>query len=126
MIDKLITDDIRNAFIKILLDRWGSRVCNLKPIPVPQKIKDASAFYINESNPVLGFLLEKYDFTNNKTDTIRSNILLTAFNLHNGGRYCPRKFKNGILSIGRGVGYDTDRKGSFYFGLVLKDTDEEV
>ncbi len=47
---KIRTDDIRNAFIRMLLDRWVNRVSAFKLIPVPKEIKDVTDFNDNNYN----------------------------------------------------------------------------
>jgi hypothetical protein len=76
---KIKTDDIRNAFIKMLLERWDKRVSVFKLIPVPNEIKDASADFVDDSNPVLGFIMSNYEITNNENDKINSTTLYTHF-----------------------------------------------
>ena len=44
------THDIRNAFIRMLLDRWDKRVLQFKIIPVPNEIKDTSSDFIDDSS----------------------------------------------------------------------------
>jgi hypothetical protein len=72
---KIKTDDIRNAFIKMLLDRWDKRVSVFKLIPVPNEIKDASADFVDDSNPVLGFIMSHYVITNNENDKISVSLV---------------------------------------------------
>ena len=126
MINKLITDDIRDAFIKILLDRWGNRLCNVSRISVPKKIITASADYINDSNPILGFLEEYYDFTNNDDDKVKTAHLLTAYNSKNRGNdISAKKLKSSIGVIGRGVKFIKEKGCVYYQGLKEKKEDDD-
>jgi hypothetical protein len=45
---KIETDDIRNAFIRMLLDRWEKRVLQFKKNPVPNEIKDTSSHFVDD------------------------------------------------------------------------------
>lgn len=98
--------------------------CNLPRIPVPQKIKDASTSYINDNNPVLGFLDEYYIFTNTDNDTIKTSDLLFAFNNKNrGNTITDKKLKTSNGAIGKGVKYTKVKGGNrVYQGLKEKPT----
>jgi hypothetical protein len=45
---KIETDDIRNAFIRMLLDRWDKHVLHFTIIPVPNEIKDTSSDFVDD------------------------------------------------------------------------------
>jgi P4 family phage/plasmid primase-like protien len=97
---KIRTDDIRNAFIIMLLKRWDESVSKLKLISVPKDIKDASADFVDDSNPVLGFIMSNYELTNNVDDKINSTALYTHFTSSNrDSKISNKRFKDDMLGI---------------------------
>jgi P4 family phage/plasmid primase-like protien len=124
---KIKTDDIRNAFIKMLLDRWDNRVSAFKLIPVPNEIKDASADFVDDSNPVLGFIMSNYEITNNENDKINSTALFTHFaGSCRDSKISNKRFKDDMLGIS---GISTKRHrtlGILFVGLKLReDVDDD-
>ena len=118
---KIRTDDIRNAFIRMLLDRWGNRVSAFKLIPVPEEIKDASADFVDDSNPVLGFIMSNYEITNNENDKINSTALYTHFaGSCRDTKISNKRFKDDMLGIS-GVSFKRFTKGVSFTGLKLKE-----
>ena len=125
MMKKITTPEIRDAFIKLLLDRWENRVSKMEIIPVPKDIKDASASYVADSNPVLGFVMSNLDITHNDKDCIYSNTLYTMFNNKN---ISQTRFKNDLLALG--IETKKKKKGNVYVGIKEKvivegETEEE-
>jgi phage/plasmid-associated DNA primase len=128
LMSKIKTDDIRNAFIKMLLDRWDTRVSAFKLIPVPNEIKDASNDFVDDSNPVLGFIMSNYEITNNENDKINSTVLYTHFASSNrDSKISNKRFKDDILGIS-GISTKRSNKGVLFTGLKLRediDDDDE-
>jgi phage/plasmid-associated DNA primase len=122
LMSKIKTDDIRNAFIIMLLKRWDERVSQLKIISVPDEIKEASADFVDDSNPVLGFIMNNYEITNNENDKINSTALYTHFASSNrDSKISNKRFKDDILGIS---GISTKRHrtlGILFTGLKLRD-----
>jgi hypothetical protein len=123
---KIRTDDIRNAFIRMLLDRWDKRVSAFKLIPVPKEIKDASADFVDDSNPVLGFIMSNYDLTNKVDDDIKSSDLYNHFAAScRDSKISTKRFKDDMLGIS-GVSTKRDRtKGVLFLGLKLREVVDE-
>jgi P4 family phage/plasmid primase-like protien len=115
MIKKIKTPEIRDAFIILLLDRWKNRVSKMPRFPVPQKIKDASASYVADSNPVLGFVMSCLDITNNDKDYILSNNL---YNMFNNKNITISRFKNDLLALG--IVSKRKNSGMAYMGIKVK------
>jgi putative DNA primase/helicase len=114
---KIKTDDIRNAFIIMLLNRWDKRVSAFKLIPVPNEIKDASADFVDDSNPVLGFIMSNYEITNNDKDTINSTEIYTHFTSSNrDSKISNKRFKDDMLGIS-GISTKRTNKGVLFVGL---------
>jgi P4 family phage/plasmid primase-like protien len=125
MMVKLTSPEIRDAFVRLLIDRWGNRVSQMPIIPVPQKIKDASASYVADSNPVLGFMMSNYTITNNDKDYEYSNILYSKLN---DKSITLSRFKNDLLAMG--ITQKRKNKGMAYIGIkekiiVQSDSDDE-
>jgi hypothetical protein len=118
---KIKTDDIRNAFVRMLLDRWDKRVSAFKLIPVPNEIKDASSDFVDDSNPVLGFIMSNYEITNNEDDKINSNTLYTHFAAScRDSKVSNKRFKDDMLGIS-GVSTKRSNKGVLFIGLKIKE-----
>jgi P4 family phage/plasmid primase-like protien len=115
MMSKITTPEIRDAFIKLLLDRWESRVSKMSAIPVPEEVKKASASYVADSNPVLGFVMDKIDITHNATDFVMSS---TLYNLFNDRTISQTRFKNDLKWLG--IESKRSNKGIIYSGIKLK------
>jgi len=128
LMSKIKTDDIRNAFIIMLLKRWDERVSQLKIISVPDEIKEASADFVDDSNPVLGFIMNNYEITNNENDKINSTALYTHFASSNrDSKISNKRFKDDILGIS-GISTKRSNKGVLFTGLKLRediDDDDE-
>ena len=117
---KIKTDDIRNAFIRMLLDRWETRVSAFKLIPVPDDIKEASVDFIDDSSRVIGFIMSNYDITNNGDDKIDIDKLYSHFaGTCRYSKVSNKRFKDDLLGIS-GVSFKKTDKGWFYVGLRLK------
>jgi P4 family phage/plasmid primase-like protien len=121
LMSKIKTDDIRNAFIIMLLKRWDDRVSKLKIISVPDEIKEASADFVDDSNPVLGFIMNNYEITNNENDKINSTALYTHFASSNrDSKISNKRFKDDILGIS-GISTKRSNKGVLFVGLKLRE-----
>jgi P4 family phage/plasmid primase-like protien len=117
---KIRTDDIRNAFIRMLLDRWETRVSAFNLIPVPDEIKEASADFIDDSSRVICFIMNNYDLTNNEDDEIGTDKLYNHFVAScRNSKVSNKRFKDDLLGIS-GVSFKKNNKGRFYVGLRLK------
>ena len=105
----------------MLLDRWDKRVSVFKLIPVPNEIKDTSADFVDDSNPVLGFIMNNYEITNNENDKINSTALYTHFASSNrDSKISNKRFKDDILGIS-GISTKRSNKGVLFIGLKLRD-----
>jgi P4 family phage/plasmid primase-like protien len=121
LMSKIKTDDIRNAFIIMLLKRWDERVSQLKIISVPDEIKEASADFVDDSNPVLGFIMNNYEITNNENDKINSTALYTHFASSNrDSKISNKRFKDDMLGIS-GISFKKTNKFNIYVGLKLRE-----
>ena len=68
MNELLTSNAVRNTYIRLLIDYYINVSSKIKIENIPQKIKDDSIDYIDDSNPVLGFIMDKYVITNNTKD----------------------------------------------------------
>ena len=103
------------------------RVSKLKIISVPDEIKEASADFVDDSNPVLGFIMNNYEITNNENDKINSTSLYTHFASSNrDSKISNKRFKDDILGIS-GISFKKTNKFNIYVGLKLReDINEDV
>ena len=123
---KVASNGVRNAFIRMLLDRWINRVSKVSQIFVPQSIKEASKDYINNSNEVYGWVHENYEITKDYDDInhrIQSSILFDDFKLDNYTSKLDQKtFKKKILAL---EGIIEKKISVMYFKGLRKLTSEE-
>ena len=92
-------------------------------IDIDNIIKHLYIEIIDDSNPVLGFIMEKYTITNNKKDRIQSSTIFNDFKIKTGSKMLASKFKNNMLAISGII--STKTKGLIYF-RGLKEKIEEV
>lgn len=100
----------------MLIDRFVNVASKITKENVPTQIKDDSNEYIQDCNEVLGFIMDKYEMTNNDNDRISSSILFTEFKSKTNSKMTSSKFKDDMLGIS-GITYDKDRKGRYFVGL---------
>jgi hypothetical protein len=120
MCEILTTDAIRDCYIRLLLDRFINVSSKLRKEIIPQQILDDCLEYITDSNPVLGFITERYIITNNDKDRIKSSDLWAEFSsIHKDCKMTTSKFKTDVCNIS---GITSIRSNGIYFcGLKLKD-----
>ena len=121
------SNEIRNAFILMLINRWINITSKIKILTVPKKINDDGIEYIESSNEVLGFIMDKYEITNNERDKIQSSTLFVDFKrLFNGSKITSSKFKEDMLEIS-GITFTKTGGYQYFRGLKQKSYDiEEV
>ena len=125
MCDILTTDAVRDCYIRLLLDRFINVSSKLRKEIIPQQILDDCNEYITDSNPVLGFISERYIITNDiKKDRIKSSELWADFiSLNKDCKMTTSKFKTDVCNIG---GITHLRSNGIYFcGLKFKDNIDE-
>jgi len=114
------TDGVKFAFVTMMIQRWIDRVSQFKLIPVPQAVVDAGTNYIEDCNPVLGFVNQNYILTDNHTDKVTSSTVFNDFSASNGGeRISNKRFKDDMLSIS-GILWKRTNSGVIFTGLKLK------
>lgn len=125
MCDILTTDAVRDCYIRLLLDRFINVSSKLRKEIIPQQILDDCNEYITDSNPVLGFITERYIITNDiKKDRIKSSELWADFiSLNKDCKMTTSKFKTDVCNIG-GITH-LRNNGSYFCGLKLKDNIDE-
>jgi hypothetical protein len=115
----LTTNEIRDTFIKLLIDRFINISSKLTKENIPKQIQEASLDYIADSNPALAFITENYIITKNNKDKIPSSTLFTDFKLSNASsKLSDKKFKDYLTNIS-GIEHIRSN-GSFYCGLIEK------
>jgi P4 family phage/plasmid primase-like protien len=119
----MITDDIRNAFIRMLLNRWINKVSKIDKIQVPKQINDDSIEYIQSSNEVLGFILENYKITDNDKDRIQSSVLFDDYKRKTNTKMTTSKFKEDILGIS-GISLKNPKGVKYFTGIKALTADD--
>lgn len=123
MMNIMTTENIRNAFIVMLIERWINTTSKIKILQVPEQIKEDSIEYIQDCNEVLGFIMDGYDITNDEKDRIQSSCLFNSFKLKTNSKILSSKFKDDILGIS-GILFKKMKTGNFFIGL--KEKHEEI
>ena len=91
-------NEVKEAFISVLLD-YASKYINEK-IQMPEDSRDSTTEYINENNPVLGFLNNKCIITNNSKDFISKSDLYNHFKYNSSEKLDEVNFKRGMIFNG--------------------------
>ena len=115
---------MRNTYAKLLVERFINISFQIKKETIPKRIIIESKKYVEESNPVLGFILDYYDITNNKKDKISSNELFNDFRMRTGIKMTAKAFKDFMEDIA-GIIFERNNKGSFFTCLIQKVEEEE-
>ena len=115
----LSSDAIRNTYIRMLIDRFINVASKVTKENVPSQIKDDSNEYIQDCNEVLGFILDKYDVTNNIEDKVPSSFLFTEFKARTNTKMTSSKFKDDMSGIS-GIIYKRITSGVYFMGLKKK------
>jgi P4 family phage/plasmid primase-like protien len=128
MVAKMSSKNVKDAFIRMMLDRWENRVSKFNTIPVPAEVVEASNSFVDDSNPVLGFIRQNYKITRKTTDEVQSSSLYTAFENYCGGRHncsiSSKRFKDDMMGI-TGIGWKKDKRYNLYYGLEAYEDEDE-
>ena len=117
----LTSTAVRNSYVRLLIDHYIHVSSKQNIETVPTKIKDAGIDYIEDSNPVLGFIMDRYIITNDVKDKVKSGELFTEFKMKcSDFKMTAGKFKDNMLTIG-GIEFIRNKEGSFFGGLRRKE-----
>jgi hypothetical protein len=76
---------------------------------------------VDDSNPVLGFIMSNYEITNNENDKINSTVLYTHFaGSCRDTKISNKRFKDDILGISD-ISTKRSNKEVLFTGLKLKE-----
>jgi len=95
-------DDVRyrDACIHILLSNWVN-IKGLKQLKTPDSVIEESLQYCNSNNPVLAFINETFEITNNVNDEIMYKVLYGMFETANrDAKLTSTEFGNRIRDMG--------------------------
>jgi P4 family phage/plasmid primase-like protien len=126
MVGKMSSKNIKEAFIRMMLDRWENRVSKFNNIPVPAEVVEASNSFVDDSNPVAGFIRQNYKITRKVTDEVQSSSLYDAF-VSYCGRNCGisnKRFKDDMMGI-TGIGWKKGKRYNVYTGLEAYPDEDE-
>lgn len=127
MIGKMSSKNVKDAFIRMLIDRWENRISKMNKIPVPVEVVEASNSFVEDSNPVLGFVRANYKITKDyPKEGVQTSKLYDAFLLY-AGRNCGisnKRFKDDMMGIA-GVGWKKGMRFAIYTGLEAYEDEED-
>ena len=115
----LASTDVRNTYIRMLIDRFINVTSKLTKEVIPNQITKDSNEYIQDCNEVLGFIMDGYEITNNEEDKIQSSAIFASFKSKTNSKMLSSKFKDDICNIS-GISYKAMTKGRFFIGLKEK------
>jgi putative DNA primase/helicase len=122
----LTSNAVRNTYIRLLIDRFVNITSKIGIEKIPKQIANDSTEYIEDSNPVLGFLMENYIITNNEYEKVSSSKLFNAFKNKNfGTKMESSKFKEFVLDT-NGIQFKKCKDGNYFLGLKEKEEKEEI
>jgi hypothetical protein len=116
---------VRNALLWRLLGRY-QEVRRKDKIIMPPRFKDVCKDFLDSSNPVIEFLQENYEITNNFEDVIPAHVLWASFQ-RNVKNYTQTMF--GRLMEDAGISKSVKKIGEkavrVYRGLRYQSNDED-
>ena len=119
----LTSTEMRNTYARLLVDRYIEKSSKIKTEVIPSSVKEQSKNYIDESNPVLGFILDYYDITKDKDHKQSSSELFIDFKLRTGIKMTAKDFKD-YMELVPDVKFERNKKGSFFLHLRPKLVEE--
>ena len=124
MASTLSSIKVRNTYIRMLIDKFVNTASNIKIETIPKQITDDSNEYIQDCNIVLGFIMEKYQLTNDEKDKVASSDIFTQFKNATGSKMTASKFKDDMLGIS-GITCKRMKTGVYFLGLKERVDDVE-
>jgi P4 family phage/plasmid primase-like protien len=126
MVSKMSSKNVKEAFAIMLIKRWENRVSKFKTIPVPAEVVEASNSFVEDSNPVLGFIRANYKITKDyPKEGVQTSKIYEKFLLY-AGRNCGisnKRFKDDMMGIA-GIGWKKGMRYAIYTGLEEYEEDE--
>lgn len=127
MIGKMSSKNVKDAFIRMLIERWENRVSKMNKIPVPAEVVEASNSFVEDSNPVLGFIRANYKITKDyPKEGVQTSKIYEKFLLY-AGRNCGisnKRFKDDMMGIA-GIGWKKGNRFNVYTGLEAYEDEED-
>ena len=116
----LTTNEVRDTYIRLLIDRFIQTASKIRKESIPQEINQDSLDYINDSNVVLGFITEFFNISKNEKDEVSSSSLFVDFKLKSGGtKMTAGTFKEKMTDI-PGITFKKKKDGNYFCGIVEK------
>jgi P4 family phage/plasmid primase-like protien len=122
-INEKFADDVRykQAMMKILCDNWKDNVKDMKSMPPPAEVLEASKSYLEECNPVMIYINEHYDITGNNDDHIAARTLYEDFQNTTGNKNIfETEFGNRLNDMGIPKKKYSKKKVFHRFGIKVK------
>ena len=102
-----------------MLTEYYKGVKDLKDLPRPNSVTNATGDYLDGNNPVKAWLTENYDITNNDKDKVGASDLKKSFMYAtNTKEMADAKFKS-LMSFNN-IKNKRTASGQVYFGLKRK------
>jgi hypothetical protein len=116
---ELKNEDVRSAFIILLLEYYKAYLYGNKEISRPAYIKHHTDEFLNQSNPVCEWLGTKYDIVNDKKQRQTPLSMLQQYNMDTPNGQLTAKTFGDCMSL---LGYNTMVSNSvrYYCGIKLK------
>jgi len=122
--DLLNSNEVRNTYIRMLIDRFINVASKLTSEIIPAKIQEENDDYVADCDEVLSFINENYKITNVDKDRYTPSELYNEFKRKNHGtKMTTIQFKADVLKIG-GISYKKSGSCRYYCGLKVKEGEE--
>lgn len=121
---KLKTDDVRNAFILLLLDYYATYIAGEKEIEKSPAVIAATQEYLDECNPISAWLNATYQYTGDSKHRVTPTDMLGQYNLSNAGVKLSAKQFGEYMTI---LGYHAKKSNTTrsYHGFHLRTAIED-
>ena len=120
-------DDVRyrDACISILLSNWVN-IKDLTALKPPASVFEESLEYCNCNNPVMGFINETFEITNNANDEIMYSVLFGMYETANrDNKLSKTEFSNRLRDMGIKKVSKGKLKVLYYTGIKRIDENED-
>lgn len=122
--DLLNSNEVRNTYIRMLIDRFINIASKLTSEIIPAKVQQENDDYVADCDEVLAFINENYTITNVDKDRYTPSELYNEFKRKNHGtKMTTIQFRADILKIG-GITYKKSGSCRYYCGLKQKEGQE--
>jgi len=116
---KCQSDEWRDEFILMLTEIYTTKLHTAKCIELPEAVKASTGEYIDDNNPLKGWLNTYYTITKNDADKITARDLKKAYMDDNKVEKCDDRWFKQMLTF-NSITHGRTGTGAVYMGLIRK------